>query len=287
MKISEPEIIETLSRSGYFLESRILSTLSKNKFSNFPNQSYPDGITGKAREIDIISISPRMSENLELNETLHVEIKHHLIIECFNNEQPVAFFKRPDKSPYTNYGKFFFTDIFREMKGHGSARFDFDTYTTESKRFHYNAFKSNTQYCSFSQKKANKEWMASHPDGLHETFNKIVDYSIHHSEQIGSWMKNDSAWKDGVFITLYFPVLVLQGQLIEVFEKDGSVELKSKDHLVFEYNKYTDMKSEFLIDIVTESHFESYLNKINESVQGVMDTIVTAYSGQELEELKK
>ena len=61
MRISDDDMLEALKRSGYFLETRVLEVLAKHEYKNFPNQTYPDSLTGKSREIDILSNSPRLT----------------------------------------------------------------------------------------------------------------------------------------------------------------------------------------------------------------------------------
>lgn len=292
MKIKEEEIIESLNRSGYFLESRVLEVLSSDGYKNFPNQTYPDKITGKSREIDILSDGPRITEHLTLNQSLQFEYQYKLLIECINNDQPVAFFKRPDRDPYTIFGKFFYSKVEREltekyMNTGNTPDFQFNSFTTESKKFHYNQLIKNTQYCSFSKKRGQKnEWMASHPDGLHDTLNKLVDYSEHKNDGYEEWMKETSAWSKQVFTTLFYPVIILQNELIEVSENDGKVKIENKDHIIFDFNKYSDTKNGFLIDIITESYLPEYLRKIESSVTELKNSMIEFYKGKEIIEIE-
>ncbi len=270
-RISEENIKEALSRSGYFLETRVLNILKDKNYKNTPNYSYPDGITGKSREIDIYSESERITDNLKLNFDLHFEFWHRLIIECSNNPQPAVFFKRPDKSPYTIFGKFQYAKTEREIAKSSfgpSPDFEFLSYVTESKQFHYNKFDTNTQYCSFSQKKdKDKEWMASHIDGLHDTFNKLFDCTLHTNQRITKWIPK-SAWKNELFVVLQFPLLVLQNEIYEAQEKNGEIELIKKNHIVFEFNRYKEKNETLLIDVITENYFNDYLGiVINDMVK--------------------
>ncbi len=293
MKIKEEEIIESLNRSGYFLESRVLDVLSSDGCENFPNQTYPDKITGKSREIDILSDGPRITELLTLNQSLQFEYQFKLLIECINNDQPVAFFKRPDRDHYTISGKFFYSKVERELtekyaKTGNTPDFQFHSFTTESKNFHYNQLAKNTQYCSFSIKKRGQknEWMASHPDGLHDTLNKLVDYAEHKNDGYEDWMKNDSAWRREVFTTLFFPVIILQNELIEVSENNGKVKIENKDHIIFDFNKFPNTKNGFLIDIITESYLPDYLRKIESSVTELKNSMIGFYKNKEIVEVE-
>lgn len=287
MEINQEEIINALSRSGYFLESRVLEILAKVGYKNFPNQTYPDSVTKKSREIDIYSESPRITENIRLNQSLHFEYQFRLIVECINNDQPVAFFKRPDKDPHTIFGKFYFSKIERELHEKYMTKgitpdFEFHTYTTESKNFHYNTIPKNTQYCSFSQKRGGqKEWMASHPDALHDTFSKLMDFSEYDSIGTQEWMPK-SAWRHEVFTVIIFPLLVLQNDLIEVSEKDGKIEIEKKKHIIFDFKKHSNSKSGFLIDVITEDYLPEYLKLAKKSVTELKNKMVKFYADKEI-----
>ncbi len=54
-KASEPEIIDSLQRSGYLLESEISKNLASLGFFIEPNQVIKDSLTGKSREIDLMA----------------------------------------------------------------------------------------------------------------------------------------------------------------------------------------------------------------------------------------
>jgi hypothetical protein len=53
--ITKKEMLDALGRSGYLLESEIAKTLSHAGFFIESNQVIEDPITGKNREIDLIS----------------------------------------------------------------------------------------------------------------------------------------------------------------------------------------------------------------------------------------
>ena len=91
---------------------------------------------------------------MRLNDYLHLELQHRFIIECTNNLQPVVFFKRPDKSPYTIFGKYKHHRLERGVEDIGpSPEIAYLEFTTGQKEFHYNQLVTNSQYCSFSEKK--------------------------------------------------------------------------------------------------------------------------------------
>lgn len=264
-KIALEEIKESLSRSGYLIESRLISILSDREYQLYPNETYPDSLTEKSREIDIYACSFRTTKNLTLNRTLMIDIRHSLTVECMNNSQPVVFFKRTEKKKFTIFGKFKFFKIEQEINGgetETNVDYYFNNFTVDSKKFHYNQIERCSQYCSFSLKKSStvkkKEWMASHPDGLHDTFNKLYDFIIHRYNR-DLQLAEDNFLKYEVYLNMQYPVIVLQGDLYEAYEEKGEIKLEKKEHIIFEFKRFNNQTTSLLIDIVTEKYFETYL----------------------------
>lgn len=284
-KINKEQIINALKRSGYLLENRILDVLSKENFANFPNLTYPDSQTRKSREIDIFSNSKRFTENIDLNYHLHFELSAKLIIESSNNPQPIAFFKRPDDTKETIFGKFIYTKTETPIIGNigKSLDFAFNEFTVDSDKFHYNNIKANTQYCSFSPKKANSgEWLASHPDGLHDTFNKLLDCTLHVKKNQENWLKG-SPYRNQVYAIIYYPIIVVEGELIEVFEDGDDIKYEPKEHVLFEYNRNDEKSHTILIDVISESFLTNLIALIKNDISELLKMYMMHYDGQKIE----
>jgi len=284
-KINKEQIIDALKRSGYLLENRILDVLSKAEYGSYPNLTYPDSQTRKSREIDIYSGSPRFTKNIELNHHLHFELNANLIIESSNNPQPIAFFKRPDDTKETIFGKFLFTKTETPTIGNigKSPDFAFNEFTVDSDKFHYNNIKKNTQYCSFSPKKGKKdEWLASHPNGLHDTFNKLLDCSLHVRKNNENWLKQ-SPYRNQVYLTMYYPIIVVEGEIIEVQENGEDVEFENTEHILFEFNRNDENSNTILIDVITESYLPTLIELINKDITEILNMYVAHYTDQKIE----
>jgi hypothetical protein len=285
-KINAEEMKDALKRSGYLLESRLLKILSDNEYTLYPNEVYPDPVTGKSREIDVFGLNSFHSE-IKLDKELSIRVESNIIVECSNNPQPAVFFQRTDKKKFTIFGKFRFNKIEQIPYGEeGGPGWEFDSFTTSEKSFHYNSFQRCTQYCSFLQKKkqsdGKKEWFATHPDGLHDVFNKLYDFVNHKSACDAEWIPESFYTKD-VYVILYFPVVVLQNELFEVLESDGEVSMTQVDHTIFEFTRYeTDSKS-FLVDVVTEKYFPKYLDLLRIDCEELMKVYAVYYKGKILE----
>jgi hypothetical protein len=268
-QIKKEEMIEALTRSGYLIESRLLGTLSNLEYQLYPNETYPDPTTSKSREIDIYGVSYRTTHNLRLNRPLLIDIQHSFAIECINNPQPAVFFRRSDKKKFTIFGRFLFNKVEQETtEDVNGADFDFNMFTTKSKKFHYNQIDRCSQYCSFTLKKSagdkkKREWMASHPDALYDTFNKLYDFIRHRHLRTDEWLEKNPFYQYEVFLNLKYPVIVLQGEIFEAFEEKGELKVQKMNHIIFEFNKYDDHQSNLLIDVVTEDYFGKYLELVN------------------------
>ena len=286
-QIKKEEMVEALTRSGYLIESRLLRILSDKGYELYPNEVYPDPLTGKSREMDIYAVSYRTTNNLRLNRSLLIDIQHSFVIECINNPQPVVFFKRGDKKKLTIFGRFLFNKIEQEVKEEEAtdADFDFDMFTTKSKKFHYNQIDRCSQYCSFTVKKntsdkKKREWMASHPDSLHDTFNKLYDFAKHKHETTNTWMNQARQYE--VYLNMKYPLIVLQGDLYEASEEKGELKLQKVNHMIFEFNKYDNNHSNLLIDIITENYFEKYLEFVKNDMVHFKNLYTYFYKGKNL-----
>lgn len=278
---------DALKRSGYLLESRLLRTLSDHEYTLYPNEVYPDPITGKSREIDVFGLKTFRTK-IKLDRELSLIVDSNIIIECSNNPQPAVFFRRTDKKKFTVFEKFKYNKIEQIPFGeHGSPGWEFDVFTTSDKNFHYNSFERCTQYCSFLQKKrqidGRKEWLAAHPDGLNDVFNKLYDFVNHRCARDGEWMPESFHEKD-VYVILYFPVVVLQNDLFEVLESNGEVDMTQVNHTIYEFSRFeTDSKS-FLVDVISEKYFPNYLQLLQKDCEELIKIYSNYYKDKMLED---
>jgi hypothetical protein len=283
-KISQGEMIDALQRSGYLLESRLLRTLSNHDYTLFPNEVYPDPITKKSREIDIYGLNS-ITGKIKLDRELKINIRTNLVIECSNNPQPAIFFKRTDKKKFTIYERFKYVKLEQNpFDADTSPDYEFHCHTTESKHFHYNSYNRCTQYCSF-QKKGNgkKEWFATHPDGLHDVFNKLYDFVNHKARSDSEWLESGYHQKE-VHVILYFPVIVLQNELFEAIEEKKKLSLSEVDHTIYEFSRFENDSKSFLIDVVSEKKFDEYLELVNQDMKELLKMYLEYYRGKVLDD---
>lgn len=247
--VSLNEILESLKRSGYLLEARLVSALTERHYFVEPNQVVLDKRTGKSREIDLVaeyfSYTP---------ERPHVCVRTHFVIEAINNKFPFVLTTQRPNSPGANTEDYvkcictpdpnpFFNGI--------------DVYEKKSPSWD-NLY---SQYCALS-KKNNGELMASHPDDVYSSLVKLSEFI---ENAMSEWQQEDSPKNDGYWrLFFWHPMLVLSGQLVSVdLSSDGSPTLKEVSFGQLEFNWHSDGQPKTtIIDVVTEDFFLKRLETI-------------------------
>src|SRR4051794_16916928 len=88
------EIADCLRRSGYLLESRLVSTLAKAQFFVEPNAAVLDRRTGKSREIDLLA------EYFDYDpDRPKISVLTRFAIEAINNFLPIVLLSPSPRSP--------------------------------------------------------------------------------------------------------------------------------------------------------------------------------------------
>lgn len=208
-QISAEQLLECLGRSGYLLESRIVRELDARGYFVEPNQVLRDPKTGKSREIDLVaeyySYVPDHSG---------LCVKTHFIAEVVNNRLPVVLLTHRPMSPnseFESYVKFGTTpdpapfydklNIYEERSPSNEALY--------------------AQYCALTMKKGeSRELMASHPDDLYASLQKLSEYVEQELEAFQDWGAETQSdfWR----VFFWHPMLVVGGQLFAVSADDAT-----------------------------------------------------------------
>jgi hypothetical protein len=112
--------------------------------------------------------------------------------------------------------------------------------------------------------------MALHPDEHHQSFQNLrmaLESEIDSHYQ-GIYL-GDS--EDGdVNLQLYYPMLVLQGQLLTARIVDGDFQLRPTDHVLFrlEHNS-SGREATYLVDLVTEGYLPTLMDQEEEEVKRI------------------
>jgi len=252
---------EALLRSGYLLESRVASKLRRQWGYVEANPTYVDPDTGKSREFDLLALSVRRAGPNELDLIFAM-----LLAECINNPQPVIIMTREPLVPFLHHEEVKLAGlpvkVGNQQEPEGCERLS--DFLGMEKYHHYCKGRIGTQFCSFLKKKSGRgeEWMATHEGAHYESFRKVcdvVDYQVR---------KNFTNWtfgsEENVNIEIYYPVVILQGELLEARETRRSVTLRSADHLQFRRSVATKgMSIDYQIDVIRERYLLRYLRLVD------------------------
>jgi hypothetical protein len=237
-KISFEEIEQCLRRSGYLMESRMVSALSRAGYFVEPNQSIRDPRTGKSREIDLLAEYHNREAGHE-----NVAVKTTLVIEAINNRYPFVLLTERPPTPgadFESYIKFIYTPEPNPFMDQLHLYDDLDTWT--------DLF---SQYCGLTKKNSNAELLASHSDDVYASLLKMSEFV---EEAIGRWLSHEeehSYWR----LFFWQPMLVLGGDLVTVtLDKNGIPKISEAQFGRLEFNWHSDDQPRTtVVEVVTEN----------------------------------
>ena len=268
-KITAVEMKTALIRSGYLLENKVANILRKKRLIYITtNDVFKDPETSKSREIDIQAYTMK-----ELLYRPGCTINIHYIIEVINNTQPVSFIVTKDSSTYILPNIKYIADFPKSDKLH----YDVITGNLALEYNSANSREASLQYCSYTTKKSgnNKnEWMAFHPEDLHETFKKLLYVTdINNDKHLGVAKERKNLY--GCYIQ---PVLVLKDDLYKISVCKNNVKFIKTNllHFIFNYI-YNGKQSSIVIDVITEKYISKYINNMDKNIEYIkshMDNLV-------------
>jgi hypothetical protein len=267
-KISKKEMSETTKISGYLLEQRVEPILTEEGFYVQMNVAYADPETGKSRELDISAISAISVFKEEF-------IFPMLLCECENNSQPVVFFTKKSPISFLHSEEVQVSGIpiklwDRSVKGYiGLSDF------TKMKNYHHYCKEDvATQYCSFQLKKEKSSWMALHVEEQHDTLNSLIkalEYEM--DRHFRNFVLPPKGEEERVNIQIYYPLLILQGDLYSASLSNNRLVLKKSNHLQFRKELFLPLKNEvetYQIDVITEEYLNNYLKLVKTETEKVI-----------------
>jgi hypothetical protein len=259
--VSQEDMRRAHLRSGYLLEHRIETVLRRKGWLVEASKAYRDNETGKSREFDLSALQPWKIGSQKQPKTKKDFVWAHLLIECVNNPQPLAFLTK--LRPYTPYGieeiVFVCDPAIVSTK---TGKHDIREFLDMSSYHHYCRGRVATQFCSFVMKRDKREWMATHEQEHFDTFatlTKVVDDCV-----------DGFKYSRGTYLnaTLICPVLVIQGALLDVRHDKGQLVFRTQDHLRYRRSVATGKQGrDYVIDVVTERGFPRYLLMLEEEAR--------------------
>lgn len=255
-KITLQEAKESLLRSGYLLEARLETLIRQTSYLVETNISYSDPSTGKSRELDLFAY-----RCYQAGEKANDVVCAKLLIECVNNPQPLAFLiKEPLAGP--PYEALFVRRAGLPMSMDEDSNESLPEFLRMFEYHHYFIGSIATQYCSFAKKQGkDAQWMAFHEPTHFESFYKLsdcVEYFV--GKYYEQWTNSPS---ERIDVRLYYPVLVVQGDLLEVRPRKRSIQLKKVKHIRYRRSAIVgDEETYYQIDVVVEPFFRQFLSII-------------------------
>jgi hypothetical protein len=260
---------EAIKRSGYLLEQRVEPVLTGAGFYVQMNEGYVDPETGKARGLDISAISAISVFKEEFIFPL-------ILCECKNNSQPIVFFTKESPISFMYHEEVKTSGI--PVKFLDKNRYiSLSEFTKIGGFHHYCKAKVATQYCSFQLKKDKSSWMALHVEDQHEMFNSLIqalEYDI--SEHFGNFTLPPKGQEEGINIQIYYPLVILQGDLYSASLKNSHLSINKSDHIQFRKEIFYPSLSEwkkYQIDVITEKYLVDYLKLVDAEIKKIRKTL--------------
>lgn len=271
--ITNPEIKQAISRSGYLIEQRVTRLLSESGYLVMPNRTYLDPTSGKTREIDMQADSEPWPP---FRDSVISGVHWSICCECENNDQPVVFF------PYEPFAPGLLSELVKcvgiPMKIWQDDRYiNLLSFLPFHKFHHYCKGSITTQYCSFAKPRGSSNWIATHLEQQHDTFNSLV-FAI--EDQINrfyseEWVPPKDREVEPILLMFKYPLVVLGGDLREAHIAKRGLVVKNVKHIKFVRGLYLSGKMiNYLIDVITEDYLGEYLSIVETEMKKMQRLIV-------------
>jgi hypothetical protein len=255
-KPTKEEILNAVNSSGYLFEQEIGSILEKNDFHIKTNAAFKDRDEETSREIDVFAY-----KRAYRNEEKKISVGVTVLCECKKNQNPFVFIKRNksaiDKSycpPNFLFPKQEFNEPIKDKPGsfyiipafqHFQLNEIFPFSVSESKA---------VQFCKIVRK--GKDWNAFH-DGIYDSILfPVIKCLEYYKEKDRKFLNQE--WMN---YSIYFPLVVLNSEIYAIESHNSPDNLIESDFISFtrdiDSKKY---KDRYLIDFVTKSGLQKYLN---------------------------
>lgn len=266
-RIATKQMKEAIQQSGYLLEQRVEPIIREAFGYVETNPVFRDPDTGKSREIDIRALG-----GVGVYRKEGSFIFPMLLCECENNSQPIVFFTIESLISSTYCWDLKVSGIpvqFWDNDGFISLA----DFTGLEKFHHYCKGEVATQYCTFQLKKDKSSWLAFHREEQHDTFNsliKAVDYEV--DSHFKAWYLPDQIDEEDINIQIYYPLLILQGDLYSAHLENNRLILSKAKHIQFRKQIFSLYKNEvetYQIDVIMEDYLSRYLEILESEVEGI------------------
>jgi hypothetical protein len=273
-RIATKQMKEAIHQSGYLLEQRVEPIIARSGYYVETNRIFRDPDTGKSREIDILAAAAWEAYRKRSPILLPM-----LLCECENNSQPIVFFTSKSLEPliYLIFPGSFHVSGIPVKFWYNDGFIDLVSFTELVTFHHYCKGEAATQYCTFQLKKDKSSWLAFHSEEQHDTFNsliKAVDYEV--DRHFKDWHLPDQIDEESINIRIYYPLLILQGDLYSAHLESNRLLLKKAKHVQFRkqfFSSYTKKIETYQIDVIVEDYLSDYLGIVNSEIEAIMKVL--------------
>lgn len=254
--ITLEEAKQALLRSGYLLESRIEAVFRRKAYYVEANSVFPDPSTGTSREIDVYALTTTRAGPGDTDFLFTA-----FLIECINNREPLVLITKEPLVGFLHHYEIKVSGLPVKFpaKDRPHEWLRLTDYLDVEKYHHYCRGRVATQYCSFQKKKQpSHDWMAWHDEVHFDAFRKLsaaADHSV--ADHFGRWSFGDH---EPVNIQIYYPILVVQGELIEARPVRSTVRLRRRPHIAFRRSEFVKGEEKaYQIDVVQERYLPRFV----------------------------
>lgn len=247
------EIAECLTRSGYYMESRIISLLVQEGYFVEASPPFLDPRTGKSRELDFLA--ERYDWEI-VAQHRGVSIKTNFVGEAVNNLLPFVLMTPTPFSPSGNFEdqiKYLLTPASDNPFIDELNDFLFTERTPASDSLY-------SQFAEITRKNGRTDLMASHGDGTYQSLLKLSEYIERQlSGYDTEYLENDRYWR----VHFWRPMLILGGKLVVQERHPDELKLRYADFAQFVFNWHDNERPRStVVDVVTESYLLRHMTAI-------------------------
>jgi len=275
----EDYLIKKVKESGYPLEIEVSDLLESEGFVVFNTEYYFDEEIKQGRDIDIYAI-PLEPDPVD-DRLVPLHLTTDVAIECKKSETHAwVFYTRPRIPMSSVYVSGQYRTTVPEPEEFSPESFDWFL-QQGCLRLHYDKFERIAiAYDEIKKRKMDKESGKEAKKGsrkeIFEAINQLVKftcYEIHGTQdRIKELPKNDAE-----HITIFFPIIVFDGDLFEIFLVSGEPRLEKKTHMLLTTHyrcPYCGKVESFTVDIVHRSYFKEFLRILKMHFYATRETML-------------
>jgi len=256
-------IKKRLSESGFPLEVLIFSELkSVSKFVEHQSYYY-DEDEKKTRSIDLIANLYSRDIKWSSGDPLKFFIESTLVIECKKSVKHWVFF--PLEAPFRSING----QICSVLHNEYGVPLTIDIDTSQRSHRYFEPLGISSTYKVIDEDDRN------HPSAIYEALMQLTKY-IQYNRNLLINDKKEQTKPLKYQIFLWYPVIVFDGKMWNVYIKDGVVDrLERTNHVVLNYENKSNERNRnddfFLIDVINPDFLDRLVSGLKEEVKSIDD----------------